>query len=107
MLDEGAQGVVTGDDVLCSQAMAIFHQLGVRVPQEMQVAAFSHSFLMDIQAPQISCVKNDAKTLSIKGTRILMDILNGKEVEYKNTAEHEIAVRGSTKKSLNGSTDNN
>ncbi len=100
MLDNGAQGVVTGDDVLCSQVMAIFHQLGVRVPEEMQVAALSHSFLMDIQAPQISCVKNEAKTLSIKGTRVLMDILQGKEVSLQNVAEHEIAVRGSTEKHL-------
>lgn len=100
MLDNGAQGVVTGDDVLCSRLMTVLHQLGVKVPDEMQVAALSHSFLMDIQAPQISCVKNDAKTLSIKGTRLLMEIMQGKEFQLQNTAEHEIAIRGSTRKAL-------
>ena len=100
ILQSSVQGIITGDDVICSRLMAVLHRLGVQVPEEMQVASLCHSFLMDIQSPQISCLKSDAKAQSSEAAKLLLDMLQGRQVPSKNIVEHEIAIRGSTRKTL-------
>lgn len=104
LLNRGVQGVITSDDVICSQVMALLHWLGVRVPDEMQVASFHHSFLTDIQSPQVSCVKIDPKMLSGMATKLLISLIHGKHVPPLNLVEYEICIRGSTRRHLGGGT---
>lgn len=94
---DGADCVVCMDDLLCSLVLARLHHRGLRVPQELRVASFYDSFLLENYVPSITSLWFDAAALGACACRTLLDRLEGRPAGEPCPGEYRILERESTR----------
>ena len=96
-LSTGANCLVCMDDRICAMALSLLHHRGLRIPQDVQVASFYDSFILECYTPAITSLHFDAEKLGAAACRMLLAQLEGRQVPAKETVGYEIALRASTK----------
>lgn len=96
LIGGGADCVVCMDDMLCSLVLAHLHHRGIRVPQELQVASFYDSFLLENYVPSITSLRFDAAGLGAVACRALLDRLEGGRSPEIQPVGYQIRLREST-----------
>lgn len=88
--------VVCMDDRICTD---VLHKLlvdDINVPNDVKVASFYNSPLLEINKPSVTCLQYDPKELGAVACRTLLDIIAGNEVEKKVLLGYEVVLKGST-----------
>ena len=70
--------------------------LNMECPQDVRIASFYNSVLLDNIKPAVSAINYDPKELGIEACRVLLKMIDGKEVNEKTLLDYEILLRGST-----------
>lgn len=88
--------IISMDDRIGFEVLSILKREGVSVPDQIKLASFYSSDLLESNQPAITALQYDPKELGVVACRTLFDILDGKTVEDKVLLSYEVALRGST-----------
>lgn len=89
--------IVCMDDAICMEVLSKLRRAGIVVPDQIRVASFYNSSMLETHDPSITSLDFDAKELGMLVCRILLDIVEGNKVQKKTLLGYEVRLRESTK----------
>ncbi len=88
---------ITISDIIAYGLLKALRVNNIKVPQEVSVVGFDNIIFDDYVCPPLTTVKQPKKLMGITGMNLLLDIVEGKEVEKKKIIlPTKIIVREST-----------
>lgn len=97
LLQEETECIVCMDDFLCGCVLNALQQRQVAVPGQMQVASFYDSTMLASYIPSITSIRFDVEQLGRRACELLLNVLDGDEVEQCTLLGYEVRMRKSTK----------
>lgn len=85
------------DDAICLYVLNKLNKENIEVPHAVKVGSFYDSSLLENRIPAISSIDFDACELGRNAGKILIDYMEGKEVNTSNLFGYEIRLKESTK----------
>lgn len=89
--------IVCMDDAICMEVLYKLHREGISVPDQIRVASFYNSSMLETHDPSITSLDFDAKELGMLVCRTLLDMIEGQKVQKKTLLGYEVRLRESTK----------
>lgn len=89
--------VVCMDDAICMEVLYKLRREGISVPDQIRVASFYNSSMLETHDPSITSLDFDAKELGMLVCRTLLDMIEGQKVQKKTLLGYEVRLRESTK----------
>jgi DNA-binding LacI/PurR family transcriptional regulator len=96
-LSDGADCIVCMDDFICSRVAARLAERSVRVPDDISVATFYSSILLEHNNPLITGLEFDATKLGGIACQMLIDKLAGENVDDFMSPDYRLLIGNSTK----------
>lgn len=96
-LSDGVDCIVCMDDYICSRVIARLAERSIRVPDDVSVATFYSSMLLENNNPLITGLEFDAVKLGGIACQMLIDKLAGEQVEDYLSADYRLLMGNSTK----------
>lgn len=87
--------VIAADDVLCSYIMTWFERRKCRVPEDVRVASFYNSSLLE-KYGRISAIDVNAPLVGKSAASLLLKMLDNQEIPVRNTVEYGMLFKDST-----------
>lgn len=97
ILEKGADCIVSMDDALCSNVLKKLRAEHVKVPQDIKVASFYNSSVLENNDPSITSLLFDEKELGMVACRNLMEMIESKEIRNSTMLGYQVILRESTK----------
>lgn len=97
ILKHRVDGILCMDDKICHYVLQKLSQENVVVPRDIKVASFYDSAVLQSNNPSITALQFDTKALGIESCRVLLDLIEGKEVPKRTLLGYDIVLRASTK----------
>lgn len=88
--------IVCMDDRVCGATLAKLRKENIHIPEDVKVASFYNSELLENNQPAITTLQYDPKELGAVACRTLFDMLEGKRVQNKQLVGYEVLLKGST-----------
>lgn len=98
LLEERVGCIVCMDDFLCGCVLNALQTRQIAVPEQMQVVSFYDSNVLENRIPAITSIRFDVEELGRKACGLLLQILEGEEVEDHTLLGYEVRMRESTKR---------
>jgi DNA-binding LacI/PurR family transcriptional regulator len=95
-LNRHADCIVCMDDRICHHVLNKLHQDGVAIPDEVKIASFYNSVILESSQPPVTALCYDPKELGAVACRTLFDYIAGKEVAKRTLLGYEVVLKGST-----------
>lgn len=92
----GTDCILCMDDGICAQAMRRLRQKHVKVPNELKVASFYNSSILENNVPTITSLSFDAKELGINACKNLLHQIEGEETAERTLLPYEVVLKEST-----------
>ena len=89
--------IVCMDDAICMEVLYKLRREGISVPDQIRVASFYNSSMLETHDPSITSLDCDAKELGMLVCRTLLDMIEGQKVQKKTLLGYEVRLRESTK----------
>ena len=89
--------IVCMDDAICMEVLYKLRREGISVPDQIRVASFYNSSMLESHDPSITSLDFDAKELGMLVCRTLLDMIEGQKVQKKTLLGYEVRLRESTK----------
>jgi DNA-binding LacI/PurR family transcriptional regulator len=96
LVEKKAECIVCMDDGICIAVLEALREKKLRVPDQMKVASFYNSQILDNHQPAITALQYDPKELGIVACETLFDYLDGKTIPKKELLGYEVLLKGST-----------
>jgi Transcriptional regulators len=96
-LSDGADCIVCMDDFICSRVIAQLTERSVRIPDDVSVATFYSSMLLEHNNPLITGLEFDAAKIGGIACQMLIDKLAGKPVSDYVSSDYRLFMGNSTK----------
>jgi len=93
----GADCLICMDDRICDTALMKLRKEGLRVPQDMKLASFYNSPILENAQPSITSLQYGPKELGVTACKTLIAMLHGEEVPQKTMLGYEVLLKESTK----------
>ncbi len=88
--------IICTDDMICSYALDEIRKLGLKVPDDIRVASFYNSPVLESYQPAITTLDYDPKQLGSEACSTLMAIMNGEDVPKKKLLHYDVTFKRST-----------
>lgn len=95
-LEKKADVLLCMDDAICSQALLKLREMGAAVPQDIRIASYYNSQVLQSNVPSITSLSFDAKQLGKEACRLLLAQIQGEEVPEKTLLSYEVVLKEST-----------
>ena len=89
--------IVCMDDAICMEVLYKLRREGISVPDQIRVASFYNSSMLETHDPSITSLDFDAKELGMLVCRTLLDMIEGQKVQKKTLLGYEVRLSESTK----------
>lgn len=96
-LQNGVECIICTDDRVCAAVLNKLNREGVSIPEQIKVASFYDSIMLDSYKPAITSLCYDPKELGMVACTTLFDYINGKQVQKKKLLGYDVMLKGSTK----------
>ena len=96
ILKKGADCIISMDDALCGSVLKKLRAEHVKVPQDIKVASFYNSSVLENNVPSITSLSFDEKELGMVACRELMNAIEEKEINRATTLGYQVILREST-----------
>lgn len=96
-LAAGADCLLCMDDAICSMALQKLHDLGIEIPEDVKIASFHSSSMLQYNNVSITTLHFDSKEMGMTACRSLFDLIEGMEIEDRQLLPYELLLRRSTK----------
>ncbi|MCI9397212.1 MAG: LacI family transcriptional regulator [Lachnospiraceae bacterium] len=98
LLEQRVSCIVCMDDFLCGCVLNVMQTRQIEVPEQVQVVSFYDSTMLENRIPAVTSVRFDVEELGRKACGLLLQILEGEEVEGRTLLGYEVRMRESTKR---------
>ena len=88
--------IICTDDSVCTTVLNRLSVLRIRIPQDIRVASFYNSSTLDNYKPSVTSLEFDASEAGSLAVKVLLDVINGREVDHRTLLGYRIIERGST-----------
>lgn len=95
--EDSVHCILCMDDVVCSRVLKYLHEERISVPEDVRVASFYNSAILENNIPAITSLSYDAKELGMAACRTILDLIDGMEVSSQTQLPYEVILKGSTK----------
>ena len=85
------------DDRVCQEVVNKLMRDGINIPEQIKVASFYNSVILENYRPSITSLQYDPRELGAVACKTLFDYISGKEVQRKILLGYEVVLKGSTK----------
>ena len=96
ILSTDAECIMCMDDTICSFVLRKLERAGIRVPQDMKVAAFYSNSILEKNVPSVTSLKFDDKELGSVCGRVLLDYIEGQKIEQNTILDYQVIMGDST-----------
>lgn len=97
VLERKVDCILCMDDAITSRVLRTLRELHVKVPDEIRVASFYNSSILENSVPSITSLSFDSKELGMVACRTLLEVIEGKEVKIRTLLPYEVVLKESTK----------
>lgn len=97
LLMQKVECIVCMDDSICVNAVNKLRRDGIEIPADIKVASFFNSPQLEAGIPTVTALNFDTATLGREACRILMNYIDGREVNHRTLLGYDIAIKDSTK----------
>lgn len=95
-MGSGADCILCMDDSICAQAMRRLRQKHIKVPDQVKVASFYNSSVLENNVPTITSLSFDAKELGMRACKNLLHQIEGEETPNRTLLPYEVVLKEST-----------
>lgn len=96
-IERRADCILCMDDAICSHVLRRLRQLKVRVPQDVRVASYYYSSILENNVPSITSLSFDERLLGREACRLLLAQIDGEQAPRKLLLSYELMLKESTK----------
>lgn len=96
-LERKVDCILCMDDAAASRVLKILREKKVKVPDDVRVASFYDSTILENHVPSITSLSFDAKELGRVACRTLLDMIEGIDVKERTLLPYEVVLKESTK----------
>ena len=96
-LDKKADCILCMDDAICSQVLRKLRQEHVKVPDDVKVASFYNSSVLENSIPSITSLSFNAKELGMEACKNLLAQIENEKVQDRTLLSYEVVLKESTK----------
>ncbi len=96
ILNRKTDYIICMDDNICINVLNLLRKNHIQVPEDIKVASFYNSRLLDGYYPSVSCVSFNSHELGRAASNMLYDILNDKVAENRVISDYTIMLKEST-----------
>lgn len=89
--------IVCMDDSLCIYAINKIKAENAKVPENIKIASFYNSDLLNMVTPGITALNFDVMEIGREAFKILYDMLNGRKIKSKTLLGYDVIIKDSTK----------
>lgn len=89
--------IICMDDLICLYVLNKLKRESIQVPQQVKLASFYDSSLLESNIPSVTSLSFDINELGMITCCTLLDHIDGKEVKKKTVLGYEIVLKESTK----------
>lgn len=97
LMDRNVDGVVCMDDSICSYVLKVCREKGIKIPQDIRLASFYNSTILENAVPSITSLNFDDDGLGKMAAQTLIDMINDKKIEKRTLMGYEVILKESTK----------
>jgi len=91
-----ADCIICMDDRICTQVLDKLKNDHIKMPEQIKIASFYDSVLLDNAVPAITALQYDPRNLGVVAAKTLFRLIDGEEVNAVTYLNYEVALRGST-----------
>ena len=96
-MEKETECILCMDDAICSQVLRKLRQEHVKVPEQVKVASFYNSSVLENNIPSITSLSFNAKELGMEACKNLLAQIEGELVEERTLMSYEVVMKESTK----------
>jgi DNA-binding LacI/PurR family transcriptional regulator len=97
IMTKDIDGIMCMDDTICEYVLNKFDRDGVKVPEDVRVASFYSSTILENHVPSITTLKFDVKELGRACGKLLLGKLEGEQMNQTTILGYEVVLKESTK----------
>lgn len=97
LLKKNIDGVICMDDSIAGEVIARCRDEHIKIPDDLRVASFYNSSLLDSTVPSVTSLNFNDKNLGAEAARSLLAIIDGEIVQSKMLKNYEVILKESTK----------
>lgn len=97
ILERNVDCILCMDDAVASRVLKVLRERQIKVPDDVRVASFYDSTILENNVPSITSLSFDAKELGRVACQILLDMIEGVEVKERTLLPYEVVLKESTK----------
>lgn len=97
LLDKKADCIICMDDSICMHVLNKLKVEGVRIPEDIKVASFYNSSVLDMYSPSISTLNFNAAEIGREAFKVLYDLMDGRQIFGKTLLGYDVVLKESTK----------
>lgn len=107
-LKEGVRGIVCMDDRICTLVLHLLRRLSVSVPDQVMIASFYDSAILENNSPAVTAISFPARELGAVCCRLLLNRIEKEAAKKRILLPYELLLRESTEKDgdMKGPADN-
>ncbi|MBQ7992316.1 MAG: substrate-binding domain-containing protein, partial [Solobacterium sp.] len=95
--DRKADSIITSSDRAAFGAMKALGKVGFYSPEDVKLISFDNSPYSTMASPSITSLDRNPASLAAKACQILLDLIEGKEVNRENIIGVSLVERDSTR----------
>lgn len=88
--------IICTDDMICAYALDEIRKLGLKVPDDVKIASFYNSPVLDAYQPAITTLDYDPKQLGSEACSALMTLMSGETLPMKKLLHYDVTFKRST-----------
>lgn len=97
ILEKNVDCIACMDDGICSAVLIKLRKEGISVPEQIRVASYFNSMILENHVPTITSLSFDDRELGRVACQTLVDVIDGKEPAEVTLLGYKVALRESTK----------
>lgn len=97
ILKTDTECILCMDDTICLKVLDKLKKCGLQVPDDIKVASFYNSTVLERNTPSITSLSFDARELGRVASKTLLQLINGDVVPERSLLGYEISIKESTK----------
>lgn len=97
ILRQGATCVVCMDEFICSMLISLLRERGIKIPDQMRIACFYDSSMLEDGPLSVTSVRFDSVALGRAACKKLLYRIQGRSVYNEVMPEYQLILRDSTK----------
>ncbi len=90
--------MICADDVICVNVIEKLTAMGIRIPEDMLIASFSNSSVLERNIPSVTTLQFDARKLGLTACKTLLSLIEGRKTLRTQLLGYEILMKDSTKR---------